>query len=261
MTTLESKQKLDEILPYGMVATKKWLSSKGLSRHAIDNALKSKKLEALAAGVYTHAKVPATWQSVAGSLQRMCETPVPVGGMTALELQGFGHYLSASKQRTVHLYSEAKPPAWVSRLELDATFMWHGTKALWRPELTTMDNFLKPHLWREELPPLKISCPEKAYLEMLMDVPQRVSFDHADEIMQGMTSLSPRKLEPLLLACRNVRVKRLFFWLADRQGYAWFKKLDVHDFDLGKGKRVVFSGGKLDRKYRITVPDHLHGSN
>lgn len=261
MKTLESRQRLDEILPYGMIATKKWLSSKGLSRHALDNALKSRKLEALTAGVYTHAKVPVTWQGVASSLQRMYETPVDVGGMTALELQGFGHYLSASKQRTVHLYSEAKQPNWMKRLKVRATFMWHGTKTLWLPDLMTTDQYLKQHLWQADLPPLEISCPEKASLEMLMDVPQKVSFDHADELMQGMTSLSPRKMAALLRACRNVKVKRLFFWLADRQGYAWFNKLDVRAFDLGKGKRVVFSGGKLDRKYQITVPEHLHGSN
>jgi hypothetical protein len=104
-----------------------------------------------------------------------------------------------------------------------------------------------------------ISSPEKACLEMLMDVPNTVSFEHADELMQGLTSLSPRKLEVLLNACRHVKVKRLFFWFADRQGYNWLKKLDYQNFDLGKGKRVVAKGGKLDKKYQITVPEYLHG--
>ena len=77
--------------------------------------------------------------------------------------------------------------------------------------------------------------------------------------MQGMTSLSPKKLVVLLHACRNVKVKRLFFWLAERQGYSWSQKLDYRMFDLGKGKRVIASKGKLDNKYLITVPEHLHG--
>ncbi len=260
MSSLALRQQLDELLPYGMVATKKWLSSQGLSRHALDNALKSKKLEALATGVYTRAKVLVSWQCVVSSLQRISDKPIHVGGLTALELLGFAHYLSKSKTQTVHLYSEVKLPAWVSQLDLGVTFPWHGTKTLWSSDFVRGGQYIKEHVWRDDLPALQISCPEKACLEMLMDVPKRIGFDHADELMQGMTSLSPRKLDALLMACRNVRVKRLFFWLAERQGYAWFKKLDTQNFDLGKGKRVVATGGKLDNKYLITVPEHLHGS-
>jgi hypothetical protein len=56
-----------------------------------------------------------------------------------------------------------------------------------------------------------------------------------------------------------VKAKRLFFWLAERQGYAWFKKLDPDRFDLGHGKRVIVKGGRLDRKYLITVPEESDG--
>jgi hypothetical protein len=56
-----------------------------------------------------------------------------------------------------------------------------------------------------------------------------------------------------------VKAKRLFFWLAERQGHAWFRKLDPDRFDLGLGKRVLATGGKLDRKYQITVPEDMHG--
>jgi hypothetical protein len=49
-------------------------------------------------------------------------------------------------------------------------------------------------------------------------------------------------------------VKRLFFWLAQRQSYSWFKKLDRSKYDLGSGKRVIAKGGKLDKDYLITVP-------
>ena len=258
---LELKQQLDEFLPYGMVTTKRWLLARGMNRHSIDNALKSKKLEMLAAGVYARAGMPVTWQGIVCSLQRMAEQPIHVGGLSALELLGFGHYLSAKKAKTIHLYSQAKLPLWLGKLNHSVTFEWHGTKKLWSPELLAAENYVIEHRWREDLPPVKLSCPEKACFEMLLGVPESVSFDHADELMQGMTSLSPGKLEALLKACRHVKVKRLFFWLAERQGYSWFKKLDYKSFDLGKGKRVIASGGKLDKTYLITVPEHLHGSN
>jgi Transcriptional regulator, AbiEi antitoxin, Type IV TA system/Transcriptional regulator, AbiEi antitoxin N-terminal domain len=260
MLGLKPKNLLDTLLPYAMIATRKWLSAKGIGRHSLDNALKSKKLDALAVGVYARPGMSVPWEGMVSSLQRMSVTPVHVGGITALELQGFGHYLSSSKEKTIHLYSETRLPAWFGKLKRTGVFRWHGTKTIWPAELLVEKKIVREYLWRDDLPPLIVSCPEKACLEMLMDVPASVSFEHADELMQGLTSLSPRKLEVLLGACRNVKVKRLFFWLAERQGYFWVKKLDHTDFDLGKGKRVVAKGGRLDNKYLITVPEHLYGS-
>lgn len=108
------------------------------------------------------------------------------------------------------------------------------------------------------MPTLTVSCPEKAFLEMMLDVPKSISFDHANEIMQGMTSLSPNKLENLLKACKSIKAKRLFLWFAGKQGYAWFRKLDLTDVALGTGNRVIAKSGKLDKKYLITVPEHLY---
>jgi hypothetical protein len=254
----ELKHTLDELLPFGMIATKQWLSSKGLTLHRIDNALKSKKLVMQATGVYARTGVPVSWQGVVCSLQRMSEQSVHVGGLSALELLGFGHYLSDKQDKNIHLYSLAKLPPWLGKLKVPVTFEWHGTKTLWSSEFLEQESYVIEHSWREDLPSVKLSCQEKACLEMLMSVPKNISFDHADELMQGMTSLSPRKLMVLLHACRNVKVKRLFFWLAERQSYAWSKKLDYREFDLGKGKRVIASKGKLNKKYQITVPEHLN---
>ncbi|SES82972.1 type IV toxin-antitoxin system AbiEi family antitoxin domain-containing protein, partial [Thorsellia anophelis] len=69
--------------------------------------------------------------------------------------------------------------------------------------------------------------------------------------------LSPRKLDILLKACKSVKAKRLFFWLAKRQAYSWFDKLNVENYDLGSGKRVIVKGGTLDKEYLITVPEHI----
>ena len=90
-------------------------------------------------------------------------------------------------------------------------------------------------------------------------MPSTVSFDYADALMQGLTSLSPIKLERLLYACTSVKVKRLFFWLASRYNYPWLKKIDSTKFNLGSGKRVLVQGGRLDKRFQITVPEHLYG--
>lgn len=72
--------------------------------------------------------------------------------------------------------------------------------------------------------------------------------------MEGLTTLSPRRLQKLLEDCRSVKVKRLLFYFAERHHHAWLKKLERKSIDLGEGKRMLVKGGKLDKTYQITVP-------
>ena len=261
------KQSLKALLPYGMLATKKWLAEQGLSAHAIDNAVKTETLLLLATGVYSQYSRSVSWEGVVASLQRMekveCANnvnkvpPVVVGGLSALYLSGLSQYLSLGNKPHIHLYVAGKLPTWLARLSLPVEFEGHSANKLW-PESLLMDKaFIKEHEWEVELPPVYFSCPEKAILELLMDLPDGVTFEHADELMQGLVNLSPRKLDTLLKVCKSVKAKRLFFWLAKRQAYPWFSKLNVKNYDLGSGKRVVAKGGKLDTDYLITVPSHM----
>ena len=66
-------------------------------------------------------------------------------------------------------------------------------------------------------------------------------------------------MQRLLTECESVKVKRLFFFFADRHPHAWRKRLDATAFDLGHGKRMLVRGGKLDKRYQITVPEDLNG--
>ena len=176
-----------------------------------------------------------------------------------MELQGLGHFAPLASERTVHFYAPEKEPTWLQKLNLGCKVVWHKSESFWLPSLADVSNRFSDISWRDDLEPLKISCPEKALLELLENVPSTVSFDYADVLVQGLTSLSPIKLERLLYACTSVKVKRLFFWLASRYQYPWLKKLDSTKFDLGRGKRVLVQGGRLDKQFQITVPEHLYG--
>ena len=86
---------------------------------------------------------------------------------------------------------------------------------------------------------------------------RRETFHQADVLMEGLRNLSPRRLHRLLVDCRSVKVKRLFFWFAERHSHAWLKRLERSGIDLGGGKRMLVRGGKLDARYNITVPENL----
>jgi hypothetical protein len=102
-----------------------------------------------------------------------------------------------------------------------------------------------------------MSSPERAIMELLDEVPERETFHQADMLMEGLRNLSPRRLQNLLVNCRSVKVKRLFFWFSERHNHAWLPKLKRKEIDLGSGKRMLVRGGKLDRKFNITVPEKL----
>lgn len=61
-------------------------------------------------------------------------------------------------------------------------------------------------------------------------------------------------VQSLLEACASVKMNRLFLHLAEKHAHPWFKQLDLTKVSLGSGKRVLFTGGRLDPKYLITVP-------
>lgn len=247
---------LFSLIPYGFLAARHWLLEQGVSNHTLDNQIKSGQLVALAPGVYRRPDSTLKWQSVISSLQRMGHNLV-VGGLTALEEQGFAHYLPLGAQREIHVYGDALP-TWVNDLGLPAKFTRHSVARLFEAAMLhdafTAVSSLEGNGWS-----LRQSTPERALLEVLDDVPELVSFEHADQLMEGLFNLSPRRLDALLRQTRSVKVKRLFFWLAGRQQHAWLSKLKPDDYNLGSGKRVLVKGGKLDPTYQITVPKEMHG--
>jgi len=43
-------------------------------------------------------------------------------------------------------------------------------------------------------------------------------------------------------------------YMAEVGNLPWLEELDAGTINLGKGDRTVVKGGRLDQKYRITVP-------
>lgn len=195
--------------------------------------------------------------------------PLIVGGRTALELQGLAHYLGAGEFREVHLYGTGSPAAWVGKLPLQTKFVFHNACTLFNNPPASLaaagggdagrplPGGLVRQKWGQWEWPLVMSSPERAILELLHEVPQRETFHQADMLMEGLRTLSPKRLQKLLVDCRSVKVKRLFLWFAERRDYPWLKQLDRAAIDLGAGKRMLQRGGKLDPKYNITVPENL----
>lgn len=264
-TDVIRRKMLVRLLPEGGIATRAWLIDKGFTRHALDNLVKSEQLTSVVPGVYIRPDTRPTWQDLVYFLQTELGLNLTIGGLTALDLLGLSHYLPFASKKKIHLYGTDALPSWLTKLAIDAEFQWHSDWVLiGRRQATTKNNskqtlqtFTLTQPWKEGKGGLVISSPERALLEVLCDVPDEISFEHADQLMQGMTSLSPRSLQALLEQCENIKVRRLFFWLADRQPHAWRDKLHPEKISFGSGKRMLVKGGTLDKKYNITIPKSL----
>lgn len=252
----ERRKLLEQIMPENLIVTRQWLMKEAnLDKHAIDNLVKSEQIKSLWRGVYTRGNILLSWQSLAYTLQIIMKTDFIIGGLTALELKGFSHYLPHSTKETIHLYGNDKLPRWLNELSADIVFIRHTRTSIFSGmEENTSLHYTSSVFWKKGMKELRISSPERACLEMLNEVPDKISFEHADQLIQGMTSLSPRRLQKLLETCTNIKVKRLFLWFSSRHQYNWFSKLNIATINLGSGNRVIAKEGILDEKYFITVP-------
>ena len=257
--SIEKTGKLNRLqrdLPEGLLASAAWLVAKGYSPQLCNKYVAGGWLERLAQGVYRRPGGKLVWEQAVISLQALLQFPVVVGGRTALTLQGFAHYLPR-EVNDVHLYGPKPPPAWLNKLPLPVKFHYHNSETLLRGDQAR--GSVGTIQWGQWDWPLTISTPERAILELLDGLPQHESFDQADKFMEGLASLSPRRVQKLLADCKSVKVKRLFLFFANRHQHGWLKHLDTAAINLGTGKRLLARGGKLDQRYMITVPEELHG--
>jgi Transcriptional regulator, AbiEi antitoxin, Type IV TA system/Transcriptional regulator, AbiEi antitoxin N-terminal domain len=266
--------RLEGELPEGILVDTTWLKDHGFSRQLLSHYVSAGWLEQPARGVYRRPRGSLSWQQLVVSLQSYLGYPFAVGGRTALELQGYAHFLSHKKSQ-VHLYGPKAPPGWLGNMRLGVHFNYHNDTRIFKnqPVEPELEKLVKASYDAKDALGLSLttlsmgqwdwklilSTPERALLELLDELPTHETFHQVDMLMQGLTNLSPRRLQRLLEDCKSVKVKRLFFFFADRHAHAWLKPLKKHKFDLGTGKRMLAKGGKLDPTYQITVPEDLNG--
>jgi len=264
--------RLERELPEGVLVDTAWLRSRGYSRQLLSHYAHTGWLSQPAPGVYRRPRGALSWEQVVIPLQGFLDCPLTVGGRTALELHGCAHYLPY-RERQVHLCGPKPPPWWLKHLPLGMHFHDHNDGRLFRkyrvaaelermrpggagakeaPDLSLTERPWPPWGWK-----LFLSTPERAVLELPDELPGQETFHQVDVLMQGMTRLSPRRLQKLLTECKSVKVKRLFFFYAGRHAHVWLKPINGQKFDLGTGKRMLVNGGRFDQTYRINVPRDL----
>lgn len=236
--------------PTGTVATSSWLKEQGISSLLKQKYQQTRWIESIGYGAVIRKGDTVGWQGALYALQEQLHIAIHVGGKSALELQGYAHFIKLGSS-ALHLYSQygRKLPVWFTNHK------WGGEIQIHKTTFLATSEGLISH--QEENFLLQISTPERAFLEVLYLVPQDQDIQECYYLLENMIDLRPSILQALLEKTASIKVKRLFFFLADKLNHPWLNQLDQTKVFLGSGKRKITEGGVLDKKYLITVPKEL----
>lgn len=251
---LQNEIKIKNLLqqwPPGVASITAWLESFGISRQLQKRYVDSGWIERIGNGAYKRSEDHLSWQGGLYALQRQARLPVHLGGLTALGLQGFSHYLRMG-QEAIYLFSPPKTilPSWFRHSELWKGQIQHIKTSILPAELGLAE-------YEEKTFTITVSTPERAILECLYLAPEKMDLMECYQLMEGMANLRPRQLQALLESCRSIKVKRLFLYMAEKANHAWWKYIQRESLNLGQGDRSLSPGGVYISEYKITVPREL----
>lgn len=264
----EPQTKINQLLkhwPPGTVAALPRLREHGVSQQLADQYVRSGWLRRLGHGVFVRTEDEPEWTGGLYALQHHLALPVHAAAGTALELSGFAHYLRMGNRPEVVLLGapETQLPRWFRnhdwgvRVSFSATrlFKFDVAKTLVEKSFGGYSTRAHGHgVYGGGAFTIWISTPERAMFEVCARVPLKQGYHEARSLMEGLVSLRPSHVQPLLEQCTSIKTKRLFMHLAEVCNHKWVKKIALGNVNFGSGKRMVVKGGKLDRKYQITVP-------
>lgn len=246
----QNRSKINSLLmrwPKGTIATYDWLSTQDVYRQLADIYVNSGWIERVGRGAFKRSGDEVNWMGAVYAMQTQLNLTIHPAGKTALQMQGYAHYLPVGRVVS-NLFGCAgeKLPAWFksfsSNMRYTMTNLFGEDKSLGLTDFKAGEYSIK------------LSTPERAMLEVCYDVPDKESFEEAEQLMEGLTTLRPDLVQELLEQCNSVKTKRLFMYFAEEQNHAWIKRLNLSKVDFGSGKRSFFEGGEYNQKYKIVVP-------
>lgn len=250
-TEKQSKiNKLLQNLPQGTILVSSWLRDQGYSLELQKKYRKSKWLESIGQGAMKRTGESVRLEGAIYALQNQLNLSVHIGGKSALGLLGKAHFLEFDKKE-VTLFGQGKEllPKWFLNFPWDEKLNYHSSNFLPK-EGNMVDLQVKNYS-------IRISGPIRAMMECLYLAPENQSLIECNEFMESLNNLAPKTVERMLVECNSIKVKRLFLFLAEKAGHAWYKHIDLGKIDLGSGTRSLVAGGTFIKKYKIIVPSEL----
>ncbi len=251
---MSNKSKINQLVssqPNGIVFQSAWLEQQGYSLSLQSRYKKSQWFKSLGRGALIRTMDQVGYEGAIYALQNQSGLTIHPGGKTALALLGKSHYLVFASNTIVLFGGKYENlPAWFTNHDWGVPIDYNSS------------SFLPCDIGLVEMEfnnfSIKISGAARAIFECLYLAPERQDLIECYELLEGLNNLNPTKVQELLEYCTSVKVKRLFLYLAEKTGHAWFNQLNLKFVDLGSGKRSIVKHGVYNNKYQITIPKALH---
>lgn len=244
---MQKETNLNQILqkiPHGTVVTSVWLNKQGISNSLIHSYKKNNWFKSFGIGAYSKLNDNIELNGALYAVQTQLDLSFHIGGVSALSVHGINHNINFSRKTYIYGLHGEKLPRWFKEKYEENTEIIKTT--ILPKDIGLEDNNDKDFS-------TKISTKERALLEMIHLAPNKNSLNEVYQLMELMPVLKSKLLQELLENCSSIKVRRVFLYIAENLNYPWFKNLDPTKIDLGKGKRTIEKGGKLDKKYNIVI--------
>lgn len=249
--SIESANKIDLLLRMGTkngLYFSEWLKKNGYSDQLISKYRQSGWLTSLSKGVVYRTGDKLSAYAAVSCYNNQLNRQLRVAAHSALELFGFNHYVPMGKPVLMVAHSGISIPKWMNADYFDRTI---------KPFETNMFTTIQTSTVKVEGVNLLVSSPEQAFMECMLLAPDRYGYMDLYYIMEQLTSLRADVVQTLLETIKNLRVKRMFLYMAEKAGHYWFEMLDMVKIDIGTSKLQLVENGIYISKYKITVPKEL----
>ena len=248
---IEQGYKLNQLLQNwhsGTLLFSTWLNKNGYSAQLMQQYRKSGWFSSLSKGVIYRTGDKLSAYAALSGLKTQLNKSFYVGAHSALELFGFNYVPMGKPVLMVGHSKEDKVPKWMKETDFDFEIKFFITETFSEPQLILIS---------KNSFDLQISVPEQAFLECLLLAPNQYGYMDLFYIMEQLTALRSEVVQFLLENTDNFKIKRLFLYMAEKAGHAWFGKLDRSKIQLGTGKRQLTDKGVYVPEYMITIPREL----
>lgn len=250
---IDNSSKINRLLQserQGKLFFSAYLRKNGYSNQLLKQYRTSGWLESLSKGVMYRTGGKLLVYGAIASYNEQMGKEFYIGAHSALELSGFSHFVPMGKPLLMvgHPVSEVAPN-WLKESEFERELYFFSTNTFSKPQFfnRTQEGF-----------DITASTPEQAFLECLLLTPAHYSYMDLYYIMEQLTTLRPEVLQSLLENTDNLKVKRMFFYMAQKAGHYWFEMLDKSKINLGTSKYQLSKNGVYIPEYKITVPKELY---
>jgi hypothetical protein len=249
----DKSTKINQLLqkqPSGALFFSSWMKENGISYELQRRYRDSNWLTPVGAGVMVRTGENPTIYGTLSSLNKQTDKHFYVGGLSALELAGYTHYVPMGRQVVYVGYPKDEwVPVWLKKYD------WGLDLLCITSEYFDSDTGITTMM--QGAFEILVSAPERAFMECLNLVPKQYNLMDLYYLMEQLTALRPNMLQALLEQNTSVKMKRLFLYMAEKAGHVWFNDLDLQKIDIGSGKREIVQNGVYDSKYQIIIPEEL----